>query len=447
MFDNLTDKLNAAFAKLGGKGRLTEEDVDLALREVRLALLEADVNFRVAREIVGRIRERAVGGEALRGVAPGQQVVKIVHDELVALLGGATSALRPSPSQPSVALMVGLQGSGKTTTAAKLALHLRKRENQRALLVAADLRRPAAMDQLEALGRQIDVPVYREKAKPDEAAKVAANGVKRAKEMGAAWAIVDTGGRMHVDGELMAELEAVKRELAPAEVLLVVDAMMGQDAVNAAQEFHERLGLTGLILSKLDGDARGGAALTVTHTTGVPIKFAGVGERPDALEAFHPERMASRILGMGDVLTLVERAQEQVDTEQAAELERRMRRAEFDLDDFLQQLRQLQRMGPVASVMEMIPGFRAMKTRLPSGALDDGRLKRVEAIICSMTPWERRNPDRINGSRRRRIALGSGAAPSDVNQLLAQFRQTQKMMKQLVSGKRKGLAGLALPPG
>ncbi len=445
MFDNLTDKLNAAFAKLGGKGRLTEEDVDLALREVRLALLEADVNFRVAREIVGRIRERAVGGEALRGVAPGQQVVKIVHDELVALLGGATSALRPSPSQPSVALMVGLQGSGKTTTAAKLALHLRKRENQRALLVAADLRRPAAMDQLEALGRQIDVPVYREKAKPDEAAKVAANGVKRAKEMGAAWAIVDTGGRMHVDGELMAELEAVKRELAPAEVLLVVDAMMGQDAVNAAQEFHERLGLTGLILSKLDGDARGGAALTVTHTTGVPIKFAGVGERSDALEAFHPERMASRILGMGDVLTLVERAQEQVDTEQAAELERRMRRAEFDLDDFLQQLRQLQRMGPVASVMEMIPGFRAMKTRLPSGALDDGRLKRVEAIICSMTPWERRNPDRINGSRRRRIALGSGAAPSDVNQLLGQFRQTQKMMKQLISGKRGGLPNLGLP--
>ena len=447
MFDNLTDKLNAAFAKLGGKGRLTDADVDAALREVRLALLEADVNFRVAREVVGRIRERAVGGEALRGVAPGQQVVKIVHDELVGLLGGATSALRPSPSQPSVALMVGLQGSGKTTTAAKLALHLRKRENQRALLVAADLRRPAAMDQLEALGRQIDVPVHREKAKPDDAAKVAVNGVRRAKEMGAAWAIVDTGGRMHVDGELMAELEAVKREVAPAEVLLVVDAMMGQDAVNAAQEFHERLGLTGMILSKLDGDARGGAALTVTHTTGVPIKFAGVGERTDALEAFHPERMASRILGMGDVLTLVERAQEQVDTEQAAELERRMRRAEFDLEDFLQQLRQLQRMGPMASVMEMIPGFRAVKTRLPSGALDDGRLRRVEAIICSMTPWERRNPDRINGSRRRRIALGSGATPSDVNQLLGQFRQTQKMMKQLASGKGRGLAGLGLPRG
>ena len=445
MFDNLTDKLNAAFAKLGGKGRLTEADVDLALREVRLALLEADVNFRVAREVAGRIRERAVGGEALRGVAPGQQVVKIVHDELVGLLGGSAAALRPSPSQPSVALMVGLQGSGKTTTAAKLALHLRKRENQRALLIAADLRRPAAMDQLEALGRQIDVPVYREKAKPEAAAKVAANGVKRAKEMGAAWAIVDTGGRMHVDAELMAELEAVKRAVSPAEALLVVDAMMGQDAVNAAQEFHERLGLTGLILSKLDGDARGGAALTVTHTTGVPIKFAGVGERPDALEPFHPERMASRILGMGDVLTLVERAQEQVDEEQAAELERRMRRAEFDLEDFLQQLRQLQRMGPLASVMEMVPGFRAMKTRLPSGSLDDGRLKRVEAIICSMTPWERRNPDRITGSRRRRIAVGSGATASDVNQLLGQFRQTQKMMKQLASGKHKGLAGLGLP--
>ena len=445
MFDNLTDKLSAAFAKMNGKGRLTDADVDKALRDVRLALLEADVNFRVAREVVGRIRDRAVGGEALRGVAPGQQVVKIVHDELVRLLGGAAAALRPSPALPSVALMVGLQGSGKTTTAAKLALRLRKRENQRALLIAADLRRPAAMDQLEVLGRQIDVPVYREKAKPDEAAKVAANGVKRAKEMGVAWAIVDTGGRMHVDGELMAELEAMKRQLAPAEVLLVVDAMMGQDAVNAAQEFNERLGLTGLILSKLDGDARGGAALTITHATGVPIKYAGVGERPDALEPFHPERMASRILGMGDVLTLVERAQEQVDEEQAAELERRMRRAEFDLEDFLQQLRQLQRMGPLASVMEMMPGFRAMKTRLPSGALDDGRLKRVEAIICSMTWWERRNPDRINGSRRRRIAVGSGATASDVNQLLGQFRQTQKMMKQLASGKRPNLANLGLP--
>ena len=445
MFDNLTDKLSAAFAKLSGKGRLTDADVDQALREVRLALLEADVNFRVAREVVGRIRERAVGGEALRGVAPGQQVVKIVHDELVELLGGAASALRPSPAQPSVALMVGLQGSGKTTTAAKLALHLRKRENQRALLVAADLRRPAAMDQLEALGRQIDAPVYREKAKPDDAVKVAANGVKRAKEMGAAWVIVDTGGRMHVDADLMAELEAVKRHLSPAEVLLVVDAMMGQDAVNAAQEFHERLGLTGLILSKLDGDARGGAALTVTHTTGVPIKFAGVGERPDALEPFHPERMASRILGMGDVLTLVERAQEQVDEEQAAELERRMRRAQFDLEDFLQQLRQLQRMGPLSSVMEMVPGFRAMKTRLPSGALDDGRIKRVEAIICSMTAWERRNPDQITGSRRRRIAAGSGVNPSDVNQLLGQFRQTQKMMKQLASAKRGALPNLGLP--
>ena len=443
MFESLTDKLTGVFSRLGNKGRLTEDDVDEALREVRLALLEADVNFRVAREVVGRIREKAVGGGVLQGISPGQQVVKVVHDELVELLGGQNQSLARASSSPSVILMVGLQGSGKTTTAAKLALHLR-REDQRALLIAADLRRPAAMDQLESLGKQLDIPVYREDAGPDDAPKVTANGLKRAKDMGVAWAIVDTGGRLHVDDELMKELEVIKAKSNPSEVLLVVDAMTGQDAVNAAQDFHARLGLTGLVLSKLDGDARGGAALTVTHTTGVPIKFAGVGEKPDALEIFHPDRMASRILGMGDVLTLVERVQEQVTEEQAKELERKVRRATFDLEDFQGQLKQLQRMGSIASVMEMVPGFRALGSKLPTGALDDSRITRIGSIISSMTLWERHHPDQINGSRRKRIADGSGTSPADVNQLLNQFKQMQKMMRQLTSGKRKGMAGLGL---
>ena len=444
MFENLTDKLTGVFGRLGNKGRLTEDDVDSAMREVRLALLEADVNFRVARDVVGRIREKAIGGGVLTGISPGQQVVKIVHDELVELLGGQHQGLVRASSSPSVILMVGLQGSGKTTTAAKLALHLR-RDNQRALLIAADLRRPAASDQLESLGKQLDIPVYRENAAPDQALKVTANGLKRAKEMGVAWAIVDTGGRLHTDDDLMRELEAIKAQAKPSEVLLVVDAMTGQDAVNAAEQFHARLRLTGLVLSKLDGDARGGAALTVTHTTGVPIKFAGVGEKPDALEVFHPDRMASRILGMGDVLTLVEKVQEQVTEEEAKELERKMRRATFDLEDFRSQIKQLQRMGSIASIMEMVPGFRALGSKLPAGALDDKRIKRIESIISSMTAWERHHPNQINGSRRKRVADGSGTTPADVNQLLNQFRQMQKMMRQMVSGKRKGLAGLSMP--
>ncbi len=445
MFDTLTDKLTAVFNRLGSKGRLTEEDVDQALREVRLALLEADVNFKVAREFVAAVREKAIGEGVLRGVSPGNMVDKIVHDQLVELLGGGNRALKPKPMAPSVLMLVGLQGSGKTTTAAKLALHMR-RQNQRALLIAADLRRPAAIDQLEALGRQLDIPVYRENAKPDDAPKVAANGVKRAKELGVMWAIVDTGGRLHIDDELMGELTGMQTRLDPAEILLVVDAMTGQDAVNAAEEFNSRVGLTGLILSKLDGDARGGAALSATHVTGVPIKFAGTGEKLDALEPFHPDRMASRILGMGDIVSLVEKAQEQITEQEAAELERKMRRAEFDLDDFLKQLRQIQKMGSLASIMEMIPGARALRSKLPTNGIDDKRIKRVEAMICSMTLWERRHPDRINGSRRRRIAVGSGTTAADVNQLLAQFKQMQKMMKQFTSGKgRRSLMGIGLP--
>ena len=443
MFDTLTDKLTAVFTRLGNKGRLTESDVDEALREVRLALLEADVNFRVAREFVAAIREKTVGDEALHGISPGQQVVKLVHDQMVELLGEGERGIKPHPSPPSAIMLVGLQGSGKTTTAAKLALHLR-RQGQRALLIAADLRRPAAMDQLESLGKQLDVPVYREKAGPDDAPKVAANGLKRARELGVMWAIVDTGGRLHIDGELMDELDEVKRAIQPAETLLVVDAMTGQDAVNAAGEFNERTGLTGLVLSKLDGDARGGAALSATHVTGVPIKFAGTGEKLDALEPFHPDRMASRILGMGDVVTLVERAQEQISEEEAAALERKIRRAQFDLEDFLKQLQQIQKMGSLSSVLEMIPGTRGMRSRLPTGGVDERRLKRTEAMITSMTTWERQHPDRINGSRRRRIAAGSGTTPADLNQLLGQFKQMQKMMKQMASGKR-GFARIGLP--
>ena len=442
MFDTLTDKLTAVFASLANKGRLTEADVDAALREVRLALLEADVNFAIARDFVAQVREKAVGGDVLKGISPGQQVVKLVHDQLVELLGERAHPLEPRSAPPSVALMVGLQGSGKTTTAAKLALHLRK-QGHRSLLIAADTRRPAAMDQLEALGKQLDIPVYREQAGPEDAPRVAANGLKRARETGMAWAIVDTGGRLHVDDELMEELAVMKAELDPAEVLLVVDAMTGQDAVTAAGAFNERIGLTGLVLSKLDGDARGGAALSATQTTGVPIKFAGVSEQLDGLEVFHPERMASRILGMGDVVTLVERVQEHTTEEQAAEMERKLRRAQFDLDDFLQQLRQLQKMGPLSSLLEMLPGARGLRSQLPAGGVDERRVRRIEAIISSMTRWERQHPDRINGSRRRRVAQGSGTTPADINQLLSQFRQMQKMLKQLASGQSNALGALA----
>jgi signal recognition particle subunit SRP54 len=444
MFDSLTEKLTGVFSRLGSKGRLTEEDVDAALREVRLALLEADVNFKVAREFVAAVRERAIGEGVLRGISPGQQVVKIVHDQLVALLGEGDNSLKRRALPPSVILLVGLQGSGKTTTAAKLALHLR-RQQQRALLIAADLRRPAAMDQLEALGRQLDIPVYREKAGPDGAPKVAANGLRKAREMGVGWAIVDTGGRLHVDEELMAELAEVRKRVEPDEVLLVVDAMTGQDAVNAATEFNERVGLTGLVLTKLDGDSRGGAALSARHVSGVPIKFVGTGEKSDALEPFHPDRMASRILGMGDVVSLVEKVQAEVTEGEAAELERKMRRNQFDLEDFRKQLRQLQRLGSLTSVLDMLPGGGALKNKLPTGALDERKLKRTEAVISSMTMWERQHPDRINGSRRHRIAAGSGTSPADVNALLNQFKQAQKMMKALASGKGRGLAGLGMP--
>ena len=397
---------------------------------VRRSLLEADVNFRVARDFVAAIKERALGSDVLESLTPGQQVVKIVHEELTSLLTGGEHRLVPSSQPTNAVMLVGLQGSGKTTTAAKLALSLR-RQDRKALLIAADLRRPAAIQQLETLGKQLDIPVYSEDPASSSVVQVAKNGVKRAEELGVHWAIVDTGGRLQIDNELMKELEDVKAAISPQEILLVVDAMTGQDAVNAAEGFHEKVSLTGLIMTKMDGDARGGAALSVTRVTGVPIKYMGVGERPDALEHFYPDRMASRILDMGDVLTLIEKARESVDENQAKEMERKFREASFDLEDFLTQIQAVKKMGSLSQIMEMIPGMGQMSSKLKAGALDDGQIERVEAIIRSMTREERQKPEIINGSRRRRIARGSGTTPQDINQLLNQFRQTQKMMRQL----------------
>ena len=428
MFDNLTDKLTGIFNRLSSKGRLTEKDIDEALSQVRRSLLESDVNFRVARDFVARVKERSLGADVMQSLTPGQQVVKIVHEELTEILTGDQHRLTPSSQLPSVLMLVGLQGSGKTTTAAKLALQLRRQGNS-AILIAADLRRPAAISQLQTLGKQLDVPVYSEDPGKSTVKQVVSNGVEEARRLGLHWAIVDTGGRLHIDDDLMAELEEVKDAASPHETLLVVDSMTGQDAVNAAEEFHRRVTLTGLVMTKLDGDARGGAALSVTRVTGVPIKFVGTGERPDALEEFHPDRMASRILAMGDVLTLIERAQQTVDEDQAKEMERKFRQASFDLEDFLKQIQSVKQMGSLNQIMEMIPGMGQMAKKMPT-EFDDNQIKRVEAIIRSMTPGERKRPEIINGSRRRRIARGSGTTPQDINQLLNQFRQTQKMMRQ-----------------
>ena len=435
MFENLTERLSGIFSRLNSKGRLTDKDIDEALSLVRRSLLEADVNFRVARDFVARIKERAQGSEVLESLTPGQQVVKIVHEELTELLGGELAGSGRTgitlSSQPvSALLLVGLQGSGKTTTAAKLALEQRK-QGHRSLLIAADLRRPAAIQQLETLGRQLDIPVYSEDPGSSTAVKVAQNGLARAAELGVNWAIVDTGGRLQIDDELMAELEEVRDAVRPHETLLVVDAMTGQDAVNTAEGFHQRVGLTGLIVSKMDGDARGGAALSITRVTGVPIKYMGVGERPDGLDVFHPDRLASRILAMGDVLTLIERAQEAVDEKKAKEMERKFRQASFDLNDFLDQLQSVKKMGSLDQIMEMIPGMGSAGRKMMAGDLDETKLRRIEAIIHSMTPDERQRPEIINGSRRRRISRGSGTMPQDINQLLNQFKQTQKLVRQM----------------
>jgi signal recognition particle subunit SRP54 len=432
MFEVLTEKLAKVFRGLSGKGKLSEKDIDEALRQVRLALLEADVNFKVVKDFIARVRERSIGAEVLRSLTPAQQIVKIVNEELIKTLGEGESRLTSSPHPPSVVMVVGLQGSGKTTSSAKLALHL-KHSGQRPLLVAADNRRPAAIEQLVTLGEQQDIPVYRETVKV-KSKDVCAHALSKAKELAASWVIVDTAGRLHIDGPMMAELVEVKEKLKPVEILLVVDAMTGQDAVRMAEDFNSRLGLTGLILTKMDGDARGGAALSIRWVSGVPIKFIGIGEKVDAFEPFYPDRLASRILGMGDVLTFIEKAEKTIGEEQVKELEKKVKTASFNLEDFLSQLRELQKMGPIDQLVEMLPGAPQLASQLPAG-MEEKQLKKVEAMILSMTPQERRHPDIIDGSRRRRIAQGSGVRPQDINQLLNQFRQMQKLMKMGMGGK------------
>jgi signal recognition particle subunit SRP54 len=432
MLEVLTQKLTSVFDKLGRKGKLSEGDIDDALRQVRMALLEADVNFKVVKEFLSRVRERALGSEVLRSLTPAQQIIKVVNEELIAILGGEPGRLASVTDLPAVALLVGLQGSGKTTTAVKLAVQL-KQAGQRPLLVAADTRRPAAIEQLKLLGAQNDIPVHSEDASVAPPT-ICQHALKQARERGMTWVIVDTQGRLHIDEALMKELADVKSVLKPAEVLLTVDAMIGQDAVRVAQEFHSRIGLTGLILTKMDGDARGGAALSIRFVTGVPIKYLGKGEKMDAVEAFYPDRLASRILGMGDMLTLIERAETAFDQQQVKNLEEKMRGGGFDLEDLLSQMRQIHKMGSLGRLVEMIPGFSKFASHLPDAEAEK-QLDKMEAIILSMTYEERRNPAIIDGKRRSRIARGSGTTPKDVNQLLNQFREVQKLTKSMTRGK------------
>ena len=438
MFDTLSDRLQGVFRELGRKGRLTERDIDEAMREVRRALLEADVNFRVVKQFVVRIQDRAKGAEVMSSLTPAQQVIKIVRDELITTLGEGAPLI--AEGDPAAILLVGLQGSGKTTVAAKLGLQLRK-DGRRPLLVAADTQRPAAIQQLIALGKQISLPVYSESS--GDPVAITMNARKYALENGMDVTVVDTAGRLHIDEQLMAEVLRVKGQAGPQETLLVVDAMTGQEGVNVADEFNKRIGVTGLVLTKLDGDARGGSALSIRAVTGVPIKFVGTGEKLDGFEIFHPDRLAGRILGMGDVLTLVERAQQTVDKQQAVEMQRKLRTATFDLNDFMVQMQQIRQMGSLDQLMEMIPGMNQLAKKLPAGALDEGQFKQIEAVISSMTLEERRAPNMINGSRRRRISRGSGTTLQEVNQLLNQFRQVQKLMRNFSRGKGpKGLMGM-----
>ena len=428
MFEQLSDKLNTTFERLRGRARVSESDLEEALRDVRVALLEADVNFKVVRQLVATVRERAVGEKVLESITGAQQVVKIVHDALVEMLGGEAVPLARAERPPTVLLLVGLQGSGKTTTAAKLANILRK-QGRRPLLVAADVHRPAAIEQLRTLGKQLGIPVT-----AVEAGRVAddvAAAVATAQRDGADTVIVDSAGRLHIDDEMMREVEAIVATAKPHEVLLVVDAMTGQDAALAATAFKARLPVSGLVLTKVDSDARGGASLSIRAATGVPVKFLGVGEKLDALEVFHPDRLAQRILGMGDILTLVERAQETVDRKTAEEQAKKIMEARFTFEDFYAQLQQLKKMGPLGDLLKMIPGMGGLAKQLPEGPEAEAELKRIEAIISSMTRAERAEPTLINGSRRKRIAAGSGTKVSDVNQLLKQFAEMQKMMKQM----------------
>lgn len=438
IFEGLADKLQATFQKLRGHGKLSEADVNEAMREVRMALLEADVNFKVVKDFVAKVKERSIGQEVMESLTPAQFVIKIVHDELTQLMGGTQSRIAISSRPPTVIMLVGLQGAGKTTTAGKLALTLKK-QGKRPLLVAGDIYRPAAIKQLEVVGKQVDTPVFTlgDKVSPVEIAKQA---------IGHALAylndvvIVDTAGRLHINEELMDELKQIKQQVKPHEILLVVDAMTGQDAVNVAQTFDQDLGLDGVILTKLDGDARGGAALSIKAVTGKPIKFTGMGEKLDALEPFYPERMSSRILGMGDVLSLIEKAQENIDIDKAKALEKKLRKEDFTLDDFLDQMQQVRKLGSMEQILGMIPGMGGLKNKLKGAEFDEKELKHIEAIIYSMTPKERKTPAIINGSRRKRIASGSGTRVQEVNRLLKQFADAKKMMKgfaKMKSGNKK----------
>ncbi|MFO7941835.1 MAG: signal recognition particle protein [Bacillota bacterium] len=429
-FETLGERIQGALKKLRGRGKLSEKDVDAAMREVRMALLEADVNFRVARSFTGRVKERAVGSEVMESLTPGQQVVKIVKDELTTLMGESERRLETAPRPPTVIMLLGLQGSGKTTTAAKLARHLRGRGRQ-PMLVAGDVHRPAAADQLQQLGDKIEVNVRRP-GDSEGPVELVRNAVSEARKSGSDTVIVDTAGRLHIDEELMNELQSMAEAVDVTELLLVLDAMTGQDAVTMAEEFSSRIPITGIVLTKLDGDARGGAALSVLEVTGCPIKFSGVGEKIEDLEVFHPERMASRILGMGDVLTLIEKAERSMDETKAKELSERLLKDQFTLDDFLEQLQQVREMGPLDQLMSMIPG--AAK-QMGSAEIDEDELVKTEAIIRSMTPKERANPDIIKRSRRRRIAAGSGTRVQDVNRLLKQYRTTREMFRQVSKGK------------
>ncbi|MFZ0131151.1 MAG: signal recognition particle protein [Desulfobacterales bacterium] len=442
MFDSLSDKLNAVFKKLKGHGRLTEKNIEEGLKEVRLALLEADVHYRVAKKFIADIRQRALGREVLASLTPGQQVVKIVFDELTTLMGASNVPLDLEGTQPAALMLVGLQGSGKTTTAGKLALHLRK-IGKNPFLVPADVYRPAAIDQLKKVGEQIGVPVFASTADMDPV-RICLDARTAAAQQGCDTLLLDTAGRLHVDTGLMEELKSIRSSVQPSDILLVADAMTGQDAVNIAKAFDEALDIGGVILTKTDGDARGGAALSIKAVTDKPIKFIGVGEKLDQLEAFHPERMASTILGMGDVLTLIEKAQSTVDEKKAAELERKLRKSQFTLEDFRDQMVQIRKMGSLSDILKMIPGIGGSK-QIKNLKVDDGELVRIEAIINSMTPEERRRHAVINGSRRKRIAGGSGTTIQDVNRLLKNYTQVMKMMKKLNKSGMRGLSRNMLP--
>ncbi|MGX1264670.1 signal recognition particle subunit SRP54 [Rossellomorea marisflavi] len=440
-FEGLADRLQGTIQKIRGKGKISEADVKEMMREVRLALLEADVNFKVVKQFVKKVSERAVGQEVMKSLTPGQQVIKVVKEELTELMGGEQSQIAVSKRPPTVIMMVGLQGAGKTTTTGKLANLLRKKHNRKPLLVAADIYRPAAIKQLETVGKQLDLPVFSlgDQVSPVEIAKQA---IEKAKEEHHDYVLIDTAGRLHIDENLMGELKDIKELSNPDEIFLVVDSMTGQDAVNVAESFNEALGISGVVLTKLDGDTRGGAALSIRSVTEKPIKFVGMGEKMDALEAFHPERMASRILGMGDVLSLIEKAQANVDEEKAKELEQKMRTMSFTFDDFLEQLGQVKQMGPLDELLKMMPGANKMKG-LDKLQVDDKQIVHVEAIIQSMSKKEKTNPEIINASRRKRIAKGSGTSIQEVNRLLKQFEDMKKMMKQMSGmqgkGKKKGM--------